>query len=160
MGYPNSRKECGWYLGPWPFLLALEECEQRNVGNLDDLEPDSGNITDGVTLTTESGNKDFVVLFDEVETTVVRDEGHDLLAVIDQLDTHALADSGVRLLGFDTDLFKNDSLSVRSASEGVGLPAGSEVSLFVVEIGPSLDATVLDVLAGGPDTCGLTHVVV
>jgi hypothetical protein len=34
MGYRNSRKECGWYLGPWPFLLALEECEQRNVGNL------------------------------------------------------------------------------------------------------------------------------
>ena len=104
MGYRNSRKECGWYLGPWPFLLALEECEQRNVGNLDDLEPDSGNITDGVTLTTESGDKDFVVLFDEVETTVVRDEGRDLLAVLDQLDTHALADSGVRLLGFDTDL--------------------------------------------------------
>ena len=54
-------------------------------------------------------------------------------------------------------LFKNDSLGVRSSSEGVGLPAGSEVSLFVVEIGPSLDPTVLHVLPGGPDTCGLTH---
>jgi hypothetical protein len=75
-----------------------------NCVYLDDLEPDSGNITDGVTLATESGDKDFVVLFDEVETTVVRDEGRDLLAVLDQLDTHALADSGVRLLGFDTDL--------------------------------------------------------
>ena len=71
---------------------------------LDDLEPDSGNITDGVTLTTESCDQDLVVLFDEVEATVVGDEGGDLLAVLDQLDTDTLSDGGVRLLGFDTDL--------------------------------------------------------
>jgi hypothetical protein len=31
------------------------------------------------------------------------------------------------------------------------------MGLLVVEIGPALDAAVLDVLAGGPDTSGLTH---
>ena len=54
-------------------------------------------------------------------------------------------------------LLKNDSLGVRGASEGVGLPAGAQVGLLVVQIRPSLDAAVLDVLAGGPDTSGLTH---
>jgi len=46
---------------------------------------------------------------------------------------------------------------VRGSSEGIGLPAGSQVGLFVVQIGPSLDATILHVFAGGPDSSGLTH---
>ena len=54
-------------------------------------------------------------------------------------------------------LFKNDTLGVRSTSEGIGLPAGAQVSLFVVQISPSLNAAVLHVLSGGPDTCGFTH---
>jgi hypothetical protein len=57
-----------------------------------------------VTLTTESGDKDFVVFLDEVETTVVRDESRDLLTVLDQLNTNALSDGRVRLLGLNTNL--------------------------------------------------------
>ena len=71
---------------------------------LDDLEPDSGNITDGVTLSTKACDKDFVVFFDKVEATVVGDESGDLLSVLDELDTNTLTDGGVGLLGLDTDL--------------------------------------------------------
>lgn len=61
------------------FLLFLPEGPKSDTGNLDGLEFASGNITDGVTLTTETGNEDFIVNFDKVQTTVVGDEGGNLL---------------------------------------------------------------------------------
>ncbi len=48
--------------------------------------------------------ENFVVFFDEVETTVVGNEGCDLLAVLDQLNTDALANGRVGLFSFNTDL--------------------------------------------------------
>jgi hypothetical protein len=42
-------------------LLALVKRPERNVGDLDDLETDTWNITDGVTLTTETGNQNLIV---------------------------------------------------------------------------------------------------
>lgn len=72
------------------------------------LETDSGNITDGVTFATESSNQDLVVLLNVVERTVTGHERGDLLAVLDQLHTHALADGRVRLLSFDSTAKKKD----------------------------------------------------
>lgn len=60
------------------------------------------NITDGMTLTTESGDQDLVVFFDESQATVVRDESGDLLAVLDELNPDTLPDGRVRLLSFYT----------------------------------------------------------
>ena len=56
-----------------------------------------------------------------------------------------------------TYLLENDSLSVRSASKGIGLPSCSKMSLFVVKIGPDVLTTVLDVFAGGTDSTRFTH---
>lgn len=83
-------------------LLALPQSQEGDVGDLDGLELDSGNITDGVTLATETGNEDLVVDLDEVQATVVGDESGDLLAVLQQLDTDTLTDGRVGLLGLDT----------------------------------------------------------
>jgi hypothetical protein len=55
-------------------------------------------------------------------------------------------------------LFKNDSLGMGSSSERIGLPPGSQMGLLIVQIGPSLDTTILDVFAGGSDTGWFTHV--
>ncbi|GMT25011.1 hypothetical protein PFISCL1PPCAC_16308, partial [Pristionchus fissidentatus] len=139
-------------------LLSLEEGDEGGVGDLDDLETDTGNISDGVSGTTESGDEDLVVLLNEVQATVVGDEGGDLLSVLDKLDTNALADGRVRLLSLDSDLLEDDSLGVGSSSEGVGLPPGSEVSLLVVLVVPSLVTTVVAQLARRTDSHRLSHV--
>lgn len=85
-------------------LLLLPESKETNTGDLDDLETDTGDISLGLSATTETGDENLVVLIGEVETTVVGDESGDLLAVLDELDTDTLANSRVGLLGLDTDL--------------------------------------------------------
>jgi len=71
-----------------------------------------------VTFTTETGNQDFIVLFNEGEATIVGDEGCDLLTVLDQLDPDALANGRVGLFGLNTNFLEDDSLGMGSSSEG------------------------------------------
>merc|ERR1711926_56450 len=144
-------------LSPWSLLLAGEEGVEGDVGHLDNLEPDSGDVADGVALPAEPGDQDLVVLLHKVQATVLGHEGGDLLAVLDQLDADALADGRVGLLGLDADLFENDSLGVRGTAEGVGLPPGAQMGLLVVLVGPDLVAPVVDVLTRSLDTCWLAH---
>lgn len=84
------------------FLLFLPQSPQGDTGNLDGLEFNTGNITDGVTLATETGNQDFVVDFDKVQATVIGDESSDLLASTSQLNTDTLTNGRVGLFRFDT----------------------------------------------------------
>jgi hypothetical protein len=104
------------------FLLLLPQSQQRHAGYFDNLEADTRNITNGLTLTTETGNQDLILFFEpqnnirlhtwpcknthvlinEVQATVIGHESCDLLAVLDQLSTNALTNSRVRLLGFNT----------------------------------------------------------
>merc|ERR1712024_20899 len=139
-------------LGPQPLLLAEEERVQGHVGNLGDLEPDAGNVTDGVALPTESGDENFVVLLHKIEAAVLGHECRDLLSVLDQLDTDALSDGRVRLLGLDTDLFEDNPLGMRGTAERIGLPPGAQMCFLVVQIGPDLGTAVLDVLTGRPES--------
>lgn len=83
-------------------------------------------------------------------------ESSDLLAVLDELDLDTLADSGVGLLGLNTDLLQDDTLGVGSTTEGRGLEGGSEEALLEVEIGPALLLAVRLELAGGVETTGLS----
>ena len=117
-------------LGPRPLLLSEEERVQGHVGHLGDLESDAGNITDGVTLTTETGNEHFVVLIDEGESTVTGDVRSNSLVVLFELHSDALTNGGVGLLGFDSNLLNNNASGLRRASEGL-LPARDRVSLGV-----------------------------
>ena len=83
-------------------LLSAEESNEGDTRHLDNLEATSGDITDGVSLTTETGDEDLIVFVNVVQTTIVGDEGGDLLSVLDELDTGGLTDSRVRLLGLNS----------------------------------------------------------
>lgn len=52
--------------------------------------------------------------------------------------------------------FQNDSLSVGSTTERIGLPAGAQMGLFVIFIRPSLLPAVVHVFPSCPQTSGLT----
>lgn len=47
-------------------LLLLPQSKQTNTRHLDDLETHTGNITLGLSATTEARNENLVVLIDEV----------------------------------------------------------------------------------------------
>ena len=130
------------------FLLFLVQSKERDTSDLDNLETDTRNITNSTTLTTETGNQDFIVFINVVQTTIVGDESSDLLTVLDQLNTDTLTNSRVRLLGFDTNLFKNDTLGVGRTTKGRRTESGSKSSLFVLFISPTLVATVDTKLTG------------
>jgi hypothetical protein len=48
-------------LRSWLLLLASEQSVETNTGDLDDLETNARNISLGFTLTTETGNQNFVL---------------------------------------------------------------------------------------------------
>jgi hypothetical protein len=160
---------------------------------LDYLKADTGNVTDGVALTTKPGNQNLIlqnrtsgrarttpephkpqrdismqsrpsqtvtgkageatgygashVLVDEVEATVARDERRNLLAILDELYSHALSDGRVRLLCLNADLLEHDALSVGRATERLGVLL-AQVRLLVILVCPLLRKTVCLELAG------------
>jgi len=122
-------------------LLVGPEGHETALSDLDDLETDTGQITLSVTGSTETGNEDLVVLIDEGHATITRNVSGNSLVVLLELDSHALSDGRVGLLGFDGDLLDNDTSGVGSASERL-LPLGERVLLLVTEIGPQLESAV------------------
>ena len=79
------------------------------------------------------------IYFDEVQTTVPRNESGDFLSVLDQLNSNAFTNGRVRLFSFDTaeredqfrraslpmlnlHFFEDNAFGVRSTSEWVTLP--------------------------------------
>lgn len=54
-------------------LLFFPQGKQTDTGNLDDLETNTGDITLGLALATETSDEDFVVLVHEVQATVIGD---------------------------------------------------------------------------------------
>lgn len=96
--------------------LSLEQGKKRHTNYLTNLEAASGDITLGLTTLTEPRDQHLVVLVNEVEATIARDEASDLLAVLNKLNAHPLTNSGVRLLGLQTTVEKNRKGTTKSRS--------------------------------------------
>lgn len=133
--HPLSQQVAGSLDG----LLLLSEPEgvHRDRGDLDHLESDSWEITDGVAGSTETSDEDLVVLIDERHTTISGHKASDSLVVFLELDSDALSDGGVGLLGLNSDLLDDDAGGVGSTLEGLS-PLRVLVGLVVVVVGPSI----------------------
>merc|ERR1712062_660109 len=145
------------YLRSWSFLLSLEQSKERNVGDLHNLEPYTGNITDSMTLTSETRHQHLVVLFYVVQTTVIGYESCDLLTVLDELHSHTFTDGRVGLFRFHTDLLEDDSLCVGSSTKRVGFQCRTEMGFLVAEVVPPLFTSKRAEFSGNSDTTWLTH---
>ena len=66
-----------------------------------------------------------------VEVKTYRNEGGDLLAVLDELHTDTLADGRVGLLGLNADLLEHDALRVGRSTSGGRLVDVAQGALFV-----------------------------
>ena len=102
-----------------------------------------------MTLTTEASDENFIVFIGKVQATIARDEGGNLLSVLDELNADALTDSRVRLLRFDANLLENDTLGVRATGERL-LPLRTEVRLVEILVGPALFTAVNAQLTASP----------
>ena len=121
----------------WLFLLSRPKREKTASGNLNNLESNTGKISLGMSRSTETGNKDLVIFINERHTTISWDVGSDSLVVFLELNSDALSDGGVWLLGLDGDLLDDDTGSMGSLTERL-LPLGSGVLLLITQIGPSI----------------------
>ena len=99
---------------------GLDAC----VGNFNQLESHTWQITHGVAGSSESGDEHLVVLVAELHATILWHVGSDSLVVLFELHSHALTHGGVGLLGLNTNLVDNDASGVGGAGEGL-LPLGN-----------------------------------
>ena len=136
----NINKDVRRFLVTWLLLLLAVQGEQADGGDLDDLETNSGSVSDGVTRTTATGNQDLVVFRQVVEATIPWYEGSDLLAVLFQHDSDSLSDSRVRLFRFNTDLFDDEALGHATTHEGV-FESRTEESSVVLLVVPFLESS-------------------
>uniref|UniRef100_A0A7N9AN49 Uncharacterized protein n=1 Tax=Mastacembelus armatus TaxID=205130 RepID=A0A7N9AN49_9TELE len=109
------------------------------------------NVTDGMTFTSKTCNQNLIVLLQEA--TVIGDEGGDLLAVLDELNSHTFPDGRVRLLSLHS---SDDSLGVRGSSKGVSLQGSAQMGLLVLFIVPFLLTAMVTELPGCTQTTTLS----
>lgn len=121
----------------WLFLLSEPEGVEWDSSDLDNSESDTWQITDGMTRSTETSNKHFIVLINETHTTILWHEGSDSLVVFLELHSHTLSDGRVGLLSFDGDLFNDDTCCVRWSCEWLS-PFWLWVRLVVLLISPPI----------------------
>jgi len=101
--------------------------------------------------TTETLDKHFIVLIAETHTTVTGDEASDSLVVFFELDSDTLSNTGVGLLGFDTNFLNNDARGVGSTLEGLS-PLSSLVREPILFVSPKVQFSLVSKLATSTNT--------
>uniref|UniRef100_A0A673SX57 Uncharacterized protein n=1 Tax=Suricata suricatta TaxID=37032 RepID=A0A673SX57_SURSU len=144
-------------LRPWSFLLAFVQGQKRDIGYFDDLNSNSGNVTNSMTFATKSSNQNLIVFLSKIKTTIIGYKGGDFLAILDQPDPDALPDGRLWLFGFNPHFFQHNSFCMGSASKSVGLQGCGPMSFLVLFIMPLLVSSGATELPGSTKTRTLAH---
>ena len=127
------------------------ESVETITSDLGNHKTDTGQITDGLTGTTETLDKNFVVLVAEGHATVTGNEAGDSLIVFFELDSDTLSNTGVWLLGFDTNLLNDNAAGMGSATEWLS-PFSGLMGKFVLLVSPKVQSSLILQLATSLDT--------
>uniref|UniRef100_A0A8D0FKM5 Uncharacterized protein n=1 Tax=Strix occidentalis caurina TaxID=311401 RepID=A0A8D0FKM5_STROC len=132
--------------------------QQRNIGYFDNLEANSRNVTNSVTLPTETSNQNFIILLQWKTTnikpaTIVRNKSCYFFAILNQLDSNTFPDGRVGLFSFYST--KMEAHGKKLAKIRVGLQRRAQVSLLVLLVVPLLVAAVAAELPGGAEPSAL-----
>uniref|UniRef100_A0A663N7S8 Uncharacterized protein n=1 Tax=Athene cunicularia TaxID=194338 RepID=A0A663N7S8_ATHCN len=120
--------------------------QQRNIGYFDNLEANSRNVTNSVTLPTETSNQNFIA-------TIVGNKSCYFFAILYQLDSNTFPDGRVGLFSFySTEVQAHGK---KLAKIRVGLQRRAQVSLLVLLVVPLLVAAVAAELPGGAEPSAL-----
>jgi hypothetical protein len=96
-------------LGTLLFLLSEPQGLEGEPSYLDHLKSHTGKVTDGSARPPHPSNQTTVVIVNQFQGTIPRNEGDYDFVVLLELDTNCLTNSGVWLLGFDGDLANDDT---------------------------------------------------
>src|SRR2546428_657966 len=123
---------------PHRFLFAApDQLVQAHAVHLNDLVPHAGDVpVRPAHAASDPFDQDLVVLVDEVDRAIADGEGGHLPSVLDELDLHALAERGVRLLRLDPDLLEDDPLRLRGALERVRFLFEVQHAPLVISVRP------------------------
>merc|ERR1719219_1979650 len=130
-------------------FFAFPQSQQTDSRNFHDFETNSRDISDTMPRSTEPRDKNFIVIINKGQTTVSRNEGGDLFTVLNKLDTSAFSDSGVRLFGFNSQFFNDNSFCMRTSSKRVRFESNPRMSFLPKLFGPTLNSSVIAQFTGG-----------
>uniref|UniRef100_A0A8B9F2H5 Uncharacterized protein n=1 Tax=Amazona collaria TaxID=241587 RepID=A0A8B9F2H5_9PSIT len=120
--------------------------EVSRDGYFDNLEGNSRNVTNSMTLPAKISNQNFIVLLEEVQAPISGSKSSYFFAVLDQLDSNTVSDGRVGLFSFYTNFLQDN-------------PVGhcAQMHLLVLLVMSLLVAAVAAELLGGAEILALPH---
>uniref|UniRef100_A0A670IUJ8 Uncharacterized protein n=1 Tax=Podarcis muralis TaxID=64176 RepID=A0A670IUJ8_PODMU len=131
--------------------------QDQNIDYFNNLEMNTGNVTNSMPCPTIPINQDFIVLLNEVQTTINRNKSCYFPSILDELNLDTLPDGRIWLLSFNTNFSQDNSFGMGSSPKRVGFQSSTQMCLLVLFVMPFLVSAMTAQLLGCPKPTALAH---